>query len=168
MQGSLKRLSALRKMQEDAESAALGRVRAHLTKMQDAESSESSRVRSLTASFHQQLRDGARTDAWASEVELALAPARSRCLAAVSDAARREVQHAQAAWMEVRRRRLEAETLHAAAERERRAEAGRKEQKEMDEWFLLRAAQISSGTKSFARDEEVPNRGGVPVGILRM
>lgn len=138
MRGSLKRFSALRKIQEDAESAALGRVRAHLTSVEHAQSSESLRIRSLAVSVHQQVSDGARFDTWASEVELALAPARGRSFAVLVETVRREVQHAQAAWMETRRRRLEVETLHAAAERKHRAAADRKEQKDIDEWFLLR------------------------------
>jgi flagellar biosynthesis chaperone FliJ len=138
LRGSLKRLSALRKIQEDAESAALGRVRAHLTSVEHAQSSESLRIRSLAVSVHQQVSDGARFDTWASEVELALAPARGRSFAVLVETVRREVQHAQAAWMETRRRRLEVETLHAAAERKHRAAADRKEQKDIDEWFLLR------------------------------
>ncbi len=98
---------------------------------------ESLRVQSLAAAAHQQVCSGDRIDAWASEVELALAPTRGRRLAALAETARHQALHTQTAWMETRRRRMEVETLHLAAERERRAQSDRKEQKDMDEWFLL-------------------------------
>ena len=141
MQGSLKRLSALRKVQEDAESAVLGRLRAHLKLVESVQLNESLRIRSLGLAVHQQMCEGDRADAWASEVELALAPARGRRITVLVETACREAQNAQAAWMETRRRRMEAETLHAAAERKHRAEIERKEQKDVDEWFLLRPEQ---------------------------
>ena len=143
MQGSIKRLCALRKLQEDAESAELARSRTHLTCVEAAQDNESLRARSLAVSVHQQVCDGRRDDALTSEIELTLAPGRGRDLAALAEAARRQVQHAEFMWMESRRRRLETETLQAAVEWKRRAELDRREQQDMDEGFLLQSEQSS-------------------------
>ncbi|MGI8772501.1 MAG: flagellar FliJ family protein [Acidobacteriaceae bacterium] len=119
---------------------------------------ESLRIRSLALAVHQQVCEGARLDAWASEVELALAPARGRRLAVLAETARREAHHTQAAWMEMRRRRMEAETLHAAAERKHRVAIERKEQKDIDEWFLLRPEQKLLRDQASLRRESLQQR----------
>ena len=151
MQRSLKRLCDLRQIEEDAECAALGRKRAHLANVETAQSAENLRVRSLTAAVHQELEHGERMNAFPSIIELALAPLRRRPLEALAEAAREQVEQAHLEWLESRRRRLEVETLHAAAERERHAEAERLEQRKLDEWFLFRPEQ-----KRSIRNEDCP------------
>lgn len=138
MSRSLKRLCDLRQIEEEAERAALGRKRAHLVNVETAQSGESLRIRSLTAAVHQELEQGERMNAFPIIIELALAPLRQKRLEAMAEAAREQVQRAHLEWLESRRRRLEVETLHAAAERERHAEAERMEQRKLDEWFLFR------------------------------
>jgi flagellar biosynthesis chaperone FliJ len=144
VQRSLKRLCDLRQVEEDAERAALGRKRAHLVNVETAQSTESLRVRALTAAVHQELERGERMNAFPTIIELALAPLRRSRLEALAEAAREQVQQAHLEWLESRRRRLEVETLHAAAERERHAEMERLEQKNLDEWFLFRPEQRGS------------------------
>jgi flagellar biosynthesis chaperone FliJ len=131
----------LRQIEEDAERAALGRKRAHLMTVEAVQSTESLRVRSLAAAVHQELEQGQRMNAFPSMIELALAPLRRERLEAMAETARAQVQQAQSEWLASRRRRLEVETLHAAAERERLTEAERLEQRKLDEWFLFRPEQ---------------------------
>jgi flagellar biosynthesis chaperone FliJ len=95
----------------------------------------------LAAAVHQELEQGQRMNALPSIIELALAPLRRKRLEAMAETAQEQVQQAKSDWLESRRRRLEVETLHTAAERERLAEAERLEQRKLDEWFLFRPEQ---------------------------
>jgi flagellar export protein FliJ len=152
---AMKRLLALRLMEEEREETELRRQRQLRQACVDALEANEARKAMASRVLHGALDSGDRAEAISAEMALACGPMERRILQPRLLQLDATVAIATAAWQASRMRRLQMETLVEAAETEERRKTLTREQKMMDRWFLSSRPQpIAEQTdESFQREQ---------------
>ena len=132
----MKRLLALRAMEEEREQTELRRQRQLRQACLDALQASHERKMVALRALHQALDSDDRPEAISAEMALACGPLERRTLQRRLVQLDAMVERASTAWQSSRLRRLQMETLVEAAEACHRREAQTREQKTLDGWFL--------------------------------
>jgi flagellar biosynthesis chaperone FliJ len=153
----MKRLVALRLMEEEREETELRRQRQLRQVCVDALEANEARKAMASRALHAALDSGDRAEAILAEMALACGPMERRILQPRLMQLEATVAIATAAWQASRTRRLQLETLVEAAETQERRKTLIHEQKMMDRWFLSSRPQpIAEQTdESFQREQPV-------------
>jgi flagellar export protein FliJ len=152
---AMKRLLALRLMEEERVETELRRQRHLRQACVDALEANEARKAAASRALHAALDSGDRAEAISAEMALACGPMERRILQPRLLQLDARVAIATAAWQASRTRRLQMETLVEAAETQERRKALTREQKMMDRWFLSSRPQpIAEQTdESFQREQ---------------
>jgi hypothetical protein len=132
----MKRLLALRLLEEEREEAELRRQRQLRQACLEALLASEARKTLASRTLHAALEIGDRTGAISAEMALACGPMERRLLRqrlAQHDAL---VEAAEAAWRDTRVHRMQMDSLVTAAEMSQRKDLVLREQKSLDGWFL--------------------------------
>jgi flagellar biosynthesis chaperone FliJ len=154
---AMKRLLALRLIEEEREEAELRRQRQLRQACQEALAANETRKAIASRALHMALNSGDRAGAISAEMALACGPMEHRILQQRLTQLDTAVAMATAAWRVSRTRRLQMETLVSAAETEERRTFLTREQKMMDRWFLSSQPQRlrTLADESFQREQPV-------------
>jgi len=151
---SMKRLLALRAMEEEREETELRRQRQLQQTCLDALQASHERKMVALLALHQALHSEDRPEAISAEMALACGPLERRTLQRRLVQLDAMVERASTAWQGSRLRRLQMETLVEAAETRHRREAQTREQKTLDGWFLSsRPKRSVTGTNENSQRE---------------
>ena len=151
----MKRLLALRAIEEEREEAELRRQRQLRQTCLDALQASHERKMVALRALHQALHSDDRTEAISAEMALACGPLERRTLQRRLVQLDAMVERASTAWQGSRLRRLQMETLVEAAETCHRREAQTREQKTLDGWYLSsRPGRYGAGSHENSQREE--------------
>lgn len=155
---AMKRLLALRLMEEEREETELRRQRQRRQACVDALEANEARKAMASRALHAALDSGDRAEAISAEMALACGPMERRILQRQLKQLDATVAIATAAWQASRTRRLQLEKIVEAAQTQERRKTLIREQKMMDRWFLSsRPKPIAEQTyESFQREQPVP------------
>ena len=158
----MKRLLALRLIEEEREEAELRRQRQLKQACQDALAANETRKTVASLALHVALNAGDRAGAISAEMALACGPMERRILQQRLTQLDIAVAMATATWRVSRTRRLQMETLVGAAETQERRKTLTREQKMMDRWFLSSQPQRlrTHADESFQREQSAPTEQG--------
>jgi flagellar biosynthesis chaperone FliJ len=137
----MKRLLALRSLQEGHDEAQLRRQRQLRQACVDALNASAARKALASRALHTALDAGDRAEAISAEMALACDPMERRTLQRRLVQLDAMVEMASAVWQGSRMRRLQMETLVETAEATLRKETQLREQKTLDGWFLSSRTQ---------------------------
>ena len=153
----MKRLLALRLMEEEREEAELRRQRQLRQACLDVLEANQARKAVASRALHAALDSGDRTEAISAEMALACGPMERRILQQRLTQLDAAVAAATGTWRASRTRRLQMETLVETAVTHERKEALTREQKVMDRWFLSSQPQRRRTRihESFQREQAV-------------
>jgi flagellar export protein FliJ len=132
----MKRLLALRLIEEEREEAELRKQRQLRQACLDALGASKERKALASHALHAALDSGDRTEAISAEMALACGPLERRSLRRRLEQLDGMVERTSAAWQASRVRRLQMETLVEATANRIRKEAETRQQKTLDGWFL--------------------------------
>jgi flagellar export protein FliJ len=132
----MKRLLALRVIEEERDETELRRQRQLRQACLDALEASDARKALASRALHTALDSGDREESISAEMALACGPLERHSLQRRLTQLDAMVERASAAWLSSRVRRLQMETLVKAAETRTRREAQTREQKTIDGWFL--------------------------------
>lgn len=151
----MKRLLALRLIEEEREEAELRRQRQLRQACRDALAANETRKAVASRALHDALNSGDRAGAISAEMALACGPMERRILQLRLTQLDTAVAIATATWRVSRTRRLQMETLVGAAETQERRKTVTREQKMMDRWFLSSQPQRlrTHADESFQREQ---------------
>jgi hypothetical protein len=151
---AMKRLLALRLMEEEREETELRRQRQLRQACVDALEANEARKALASRALHAALDSGDRVEAISAEMALACGPMERRILQPRLLQLDATLAIVTAAWQASRTRRLQMETLVEAAESQESRKTLIREQKMMDRWFLSSRPQpIAEQTdESFQRE----------------
>jgi flagellar biosynthesis chaperone FliJ len=159
---AMKRLLALRLIEEEREEAELRRLRQ--LRQVCLEALEANELRKAVASraLHAALDSGDRTEAISAEMALACGPMERHILQQRLTQLDATVAIATGTWRTSRTRRLQMEALVETAETHERKKTLTREQKMMDRWFLSsQPRRLRTGVdESFQREQVVPAEHG--------
>jgi flagellar export protein FliJ len=133
----MKRLLALRVIEEEREETELRKQRQLRQACMEALQSSETRKALASRALHTALDSGDRVEAISAEMALACGPLERHRLQRRLTQLDAFVEAASAAWQRSRVRRLQMETLVQLGETQSRKEAQTREQKALDGWFLL-------------------------------
>jgi flagellar export protein FliJ len=153
---AMKRLLALRAMEEERAEAELGKQRRLMQACLDALEASAVRRRSALCALHRALDMGDRSEAISAEMVLACGPLEWQILQQRLVHLERNVESATAEWQASRVRRMQVYTLMEAEESRLRREALVKEQKGLDAWFLSsRLDRLRCEDENFPREQQL-------------
>jgi hypothetical protein len=132
----MKRLLALRLIEEEREEAELRKQRRLRQACLDALQASRERKALASLALHAALDSGDRTEAISAEMALACGPLERRTLEQRLEQLDAMVERTSVAWQGSRVRRLQMETLVQAMTNRIRKEAQTRQQKTLDGWFL--------------------------------
>lgn len=155
--GTMKRLLALRVVEEEREEAELRRQRQLRQVCLDALAANDERKAIASRALHAALDSGNRSDAISAEMALACGPMERRILQQRLTQLDAMVAMATGAWRTSRTRRLQMDALVEIAEMRERRTTLTREQKMMDRWFLSSQPQRlqTRVDESFQREQAV-------------
>jgi flagellar export protein FliJ len=139
----MKRLLALRVIEEEREETELRRQRQLRQACLDALQASEARKALAARALHTALDSGDRADAISAEMALACGPLERHRLQRRLTQLDAMVERASEAWRGSRVRRLQMQTLVEAAESRSRREAQTREQKALDGWFLASRSECA-------------------------
>ena len=160
---AMKRLLALRLIEEEREEAELRRLRQLRQACLDALEVNEARRAIASRALHAGLDSGDRTEAVSAEMALACGPMERLILRQRLTQLDAAVATATGTWRASRTRRLQMESLVETAVTHERKEVLTREQKMMDRWFLSSQPRRlrTDVDESFQREQVVPaERGG--------
>jgi flagellar biosynthesis chaperone FliJ len=141
---SMKRLFALRVLEEEREETELRRQRRLRQACLEAMQASEARKTVASRALHSALDSGDRVEAISAEMALACGPLQRHGLQRRLAQLDALVETASARWQGSRVRRLQMETLVSAAESRSRKEAQVRDQKMLDGWFLTSRPEWSA------------------------
>ncbi|MFL6428555.1 MAG: hypothetical protein ACJ71S_09960 [Acidobacteriaceae bacterium] len=155
---AMKRLLALRLIEEEREEAELRRQRQLRQACQNALAANETRKAVASRALHVALSSGDRAGAISAEMALACGPMERRILQQRLTQLDTAVAMATATWRVSRTRRLQMVTLVDTAETQERKKTLTREQKMMDRWFLSSQSQRYPAHvhENFQREQLLP------------
>jgi flagellar biosynthesis chaperone FliJ len=151
----MKRLLALRALEEEREETELRKQRQTRQACLDALKASEARKSLALQALHVALDSGDRSAAISAEMALACGPMEHHILQRRLMQLDAMVEAATAAWQSSRVRRLQMETLVQKAESHLRREAQTREQKRLDGWFLSSRPQRLAAERDESSQREV-------------
>lgn len=151
---AMKRLLALRAMEQERVEADLARQRRLQHVCEAAYAASVERTEAAAQALHSALTEGDRDVAMAAELALVVGPLERRALNRRILQIRSKVANITAEWNSARVRREQMQTLASGEQVRIAGETLRREQKSLDDWFRVSQIRYVAGEERASREDE--------------